>query len=732
MAKDGLIIPLVIDENILKSSLNSVNDIINSSFNDILSDLDKLNKKSIFSLNITDLNKNIKEIENKMARLSNSREIVLKKPNTKDTKKILDEIENRLKNLAIEKKINLIISSDITKDIERIKKDIEFLLNPKNEILFIPSIDISQMKWAQKELEDIFKEVLNGSDDVLKSLQDAFNGSNIDLGALQGVADEAMKLLKMHLNGEEFDFGSFDTVGTGIIELIQSGLNGEDLKLSSFETVGRGIIELIQGGLNGEDLHLGSFQDLGDEILKLIQGGLNGEGLDLGSLGEKLQGLFSGEGIDLGSFRELFEEASDIIANFFNGEGIDADAIENIANKAFGSLTKFLGGKGIDLGSFQDLFGKASNIIGDAFGGEDFKMSTLEMAELAKSAFDGITGYISGVFQKEVDDIQNELSTLDDVYAEESEKLQEKYEADLEALDEKYEAEQEAYDEQIETLGEQREENQEELDEINSEIEELEKEKTANMVEEDFLALQEKIDNKRAEAVEKEAVIAEIEVKEQAALNNKALSETNYNISKQQKEIEFLQNKETREKEYLNKKATLERKLAESNKKLQLFNAIISTATGIANGIASGMATPLPIVFAPLYAGMAALMGGLQIAAIISTPLPEVPSFSDGGIVPTANDYLYPHIPRAKNGKDRTLAWLQTGEAVVPKNEVAMYKDYVLYSNQRDINSVHNYDTNTTQGDVYNNYDVNVNVASTGARPADIAKAVVKSIRGRA
>lgn len=664
MAKYGLIIPLVIDENILKNSLNSVNKIINSSFNDILSDLDKLNKKSIFSLNITDLDKNIEEIESKMERLSNSHKIVLQKPQTKDTEKIINEIENRLKNLTIEKKINLTISSDITKNIESIKKDIDLLSGKKYEILFNPNIDISKINGTKKELEDIFKEILNVSDEAFESLQNAFNGGNIDLGSFQGVVDEALKL--------------------------------------------------IQSCINGEELNLGSFQNLGDEILKLIQG------------------WFNGEGLDLGLFEDFFGEASDIIGKFFSGDGIDAGAIESITNKAFGSLTDFFGRKGIDLGSFEDFFGKASNIIGDAFGGEDFKMSTLEMAELAKSAFDSVTGYISGVFRKEVEDIGNELATLDKVYAEESEKLQEKYDGELELLNEKYEAEQDAYGEQIETLDEQREEHQEELDEINSEVEELEKEKTANMVEEDFLALQEKIDNKRAEAVEKEALITEIEVKEQEALNNKDLSETNYNILKQQKEIEFLKNKEDREKEYLNKKAILERKQAEANKKLQLFNAIIAMATGIANGVVAGMATFFPLVFVPIYAGMAAVMGGLQITAIKSAPLPEVPTFSDGGIVPTANDYLYPHIPQAKNGKDRTLAWLQAGEVVVPKSEVAMYKDYVLYSNQRDINSVQNYDTSTTQGDIYNNYDVNVNVASTGATPAAIAKAVVKSIRGRA
>jgi hypothetical protein len=76
--------------------------------------------------------------------------------------------------------------------------------------------------------------------------------------------------------------------------------------------------------------------------------------------------------------------------------------------------------------------------------------------------------------------------------------------------------------------------------------------------------------------------------------------------------------------EYAKKKAELEIKAAK-NKKIQgIFNATVSTAEAITSALA--VAPPLGFILA----GLAGVMGALQIATIASAPLPQMPAFAKG------------------------------------------------------------------------------------------------------
>jgi hypothetical protein len=92
-------------------------------------------------------------------------------------------------------------------------------------------------------------------------------------------------------------------------------------------------------------------------------------------------------------------------------------------------------------------------------------------------------------------------------------------------------------------------------------------------------------------------------------------------------EEEYKKQKEAIEAEYNDKIAVYKKKQAEYDKRNAIFEAVINTAQAMVKAFTLG-----PIL-GPIMAGVVGALGGAQIAAISSQPIPE---FEDGGIIPAS------------------------------------------------------------------------------------------------
>lgn len=117
-------------------------------------------------------------------------------------------------------------------------------------------------------------------------------------------------------------------------------------------------------------------------------------------------------------------------------------------------------------------------------------------------------------------------------------------------------------------------------------------------------------------------------------------------------------------------KAKLERKIAENKKKQSIVNVLVSTAEAIMMAYAQ-----LGPIAASVFAGIIAATSALQIATIMKQPLPEIPSFWEGGTVGAGNSSKVKGIKPSPNAQDRTLIWAAQGEEVLPVHEAEAYRN---------------------------------------------------------
>lgn len=132
-------------------------------------------------------------------------------------------------------------------------------------------------------------------------------------------------------------------------------------------------------------------------------------------------------------------------------------------------------------------------------------------------------------------------------------------------------------------------------------------------------------------------------------------------------ETEINSKKEQLAKQNAIAQAKLERKKAENQKIQSLANAVISIAEGIAMAWAQGGA-----ILGPAFAALVAAAGAIQIATIASQPLPEIPSYHEGGTIGQANDSKLG--VKAPNKHDKTLIWAEENEEVLPVHEAELYR----------------------------------------------------------
>ncbi len=110
--------------------------------------------------------------------------------------------------------------------------------------------------------------------------------------------------------------------------------------------------------------------------------------------------------------------------------------------------------------------------------------------------------------------------------------------------------------------------------------------------------------------------------KEQTEKQKELLKQLNSGYISQE---EYHKGVELLETQLANKQAEIEYKQAKAEKVSRIFSAIGATAQGVANSLALG--GPLGIAMAAVVGAL----GALQIATIMAQPLPERPSFAEGG-----------------------------------------------------------------------------------------------------
>lgn len=355
---------------------------------------------------------------------------------------------------------------------------------------------------------------------------------------------------------------------------------------------------------------------------------------------------------------------------------------------------------------------------------EAFAQEWQNIVGMAQNAVNSIANIWSTMWSNNLqvveDTLKDELDTIDKTLNEE-----------LEAIDKKHEKEQEMYDNRIKDIEDREKEREkiiteteEAIADINEEIGEHTTEENYNRLIEQREALEEKL------KAEQEALIADEQMRSQLE-EEKRIKEEQTEIQKDEAEKRAKEKRKEEEKKAAIKKAEIQRKQAIMDKATGIFNATVALASGIASataaGAATGMAAPIMI---PLFVSLVVASAAGQIAAIAATPLPEIPSFAEGGYVPDSNELQFKHIVGPPpNKKDKTLVWASKGERILNHDETKQWEfiksqelKYITNNNMRNNNPVININNTVNAG---NTKDANKLAKLSGKA---IAKEVVIAI----
>lgn len=288
--------------------------------------------------------------------------------------------------------------------------------------------------------------------------------------------------------------------------------------------------------------------------------------------------------------------------------------------------------------------GKVSNDVIEAIKKVQSELQSLEGSGIAAKMSEQIASW--GQYFNSI--AMNMGTYFSNYYDARIQSLDEAHKRELRMIDNRLQAELAMYEEQLkayEDLDERRadaqREHEERLAEFNEKIQD-------HMTEEQWQAVQEQIDAEEERYNEQMLI-----------LDDEALQRDEIMIQQEMAEAEALARKELMEKEYAIRRAQMERKQAEANKASSLFSAIINVAQGVSKAWAQGGA-----LLGPAFAALVAAAGAIQVAAISARPLPEIPSFSLGGVVSGENRQHFAYLPQPDNPYDNTLIWARAGERV--------------------------------------------------------------------
>lgn len=323
-----------------------------------------------------------------------------------------------------------------------------------------------------------------------------------------------------------------------------------------------------------------------------------------------------------------------------------------------------------------------------------------ELVAGAQNAVNSIANLFNSLWENQINAIEDSLDTQ------------------LELIDKNLEEQNALYDAEIEKTKARQEEREGIISDTQDRIAEINEQIGEHMTEEEYKrlmeqrdALEEKLQDEQTALSAEEAYIQQLEEEK----------------AKREEEAEAL--KEKAEKEAAIKTAQLKRKQAIMDKATGIMNATISLATGIAAAAASGsqygVAAPVMI---PFIVSMMIAAAAAQIGTIASTPLPQIPSFSTGGYVPTGNEQYYSGLVGSSgNSEDKTLVWASEGERILNHNETKQWE----YYQSRELQTVNT----TNNSPTINVGGVTINAGATtdpkklaSISGKEIARAVVQSI----
>lgn len=286
---------------------------------------------------------------------------------------------------------------------------------------------------------------------------------------------------------------------------------------------------------------------------------------------------------------------------------------------------------------------------------EQLKDNWQALANNIAGLFDSITNYFTSSLDNQLD------------------KLQENLDLQLQAIKDKLDYETKLYEKQLKDLEKREKKRQKIIENSEEKISELNAEIGEHATEEQYLQYKQQIDDYQAKIDEQKALMEQEEAEKLLLEEQQKLREE----EAQQRKLEL-------EKQFAIEKAKIERKQAEANKANSIFNAIVSTAQGVANALS------IPFVGIAL-ASIIGAMGAVQIATIASTPLPAIPTYSSGGLVGEPNNQYYEKLVGGSgNSEDKTLIWASQGERVLTRQQNAEYERMIANNNVNNSKVVNN------------------------------------------
>ncbi|MCL1888881.1 MAG: hypothetical protein FWF99_00050 [Desulfovibrionaceae bacterium] len=265
--------------------------------------------------------------------------------------------------------------------------------------------------------------------------------------------------------------------------------------------------------------------------------------------------------------------------------------------------------------------------------------------------------------------LKESISTLTEFFTQTIEQQIQVAEREYRAASKRMEAEhkqqiqdmKDAYKEQLQQIEEAERRKTEITEEYNEKRAAILEQMQEMMSAEEYLALQEQLEEARA------AFDEEILQIEESNMTKEEL-EAEHNAKMEQLEADHLAKMEAMQKDHEKKVYEMELKKFRYNQAASLAQAMMSIAQGVAQAMSYG------IPLGPIFASIVGTLGAVQLAMIARQQPPPPPSFREGGIVGPANADLYSMVPRSRNPEDKTLVWASQGEEILSRQEAAIMR----------------------------------------------------------
>lgn len=234
---EGIIVPIQIDGNRLKTDLKTgIND-INNFVSEIKKSFEALNKEAVFKMNKQALDKDIQDIQEQLSNLDKNKLKLSAEIETKGVREQLDFIEKQSKRLKDSLSFRLEVKEAKGKSLRTLNKEIKDIkdsLEKKNRLM-IESPDTKVFKATKKEVSELEKQLkeleeqrelkIAINEGQLSKVQNSFASmKKLAIGVAAGVGAITAALIGTTKQAMDFET-SFAEVRTLVNDMPESGLN---------------------------------------------------------------------------------------------------------------------------------------------------------------------------------------------------------------------------------------------------------------------------------------------------------------------------------------------------------------------------------------------------------------------------------------------------------------------------------------------------------------------------